>query len=489
MGSPVSYPTIKLPRAAVRAATATRSGAATQAANCPIFNISWGDAARFCNWLQNGQPTGAEGPGTTETGAYTLNGATDNTSLMAVTRNTGATYFIPSENEWYKAAYYKGGSTNAGYWTYPTQSNTSAGQCVARRRQTTPTTPSGTPTTLRPVNRSDAGRGVFGVTGAVRHVRYGRRRLGNGTKPSTAAFAVCVAGLGPRTTTPLVSSRTGRQWLPDELVLHHWLPRSQRSRALHHRALACRFHRPVSLRLAAAGEVSHRARRGNPTGRSNGWPVSFACCHFNSANIRSSWSVRLSMCACHLPSASLGRRALARIILRLHWPEGLARGDRNLPSLALRASVAPSLRPRLQQRRYLNARRVDADVDGAGVPGVERSAAEGLISAVDVRCVEAAVVAKDDPAGPAPLRPTRANCSCGCRGAGPSARRTAAAPRPAGCPGPATPSRPSRESCGPDTLTASTRLLAFSHRLPAGLVRRVEHFEQAAVAAAQAVPA
>ena len=43
---------------------------------------------------------------------------------MAITRNAGATYFIPSENEWYKAAYYKGGGTNAGYWTYPTQSNT-----------------------------------------------------------------------------------------------------------------------------------------------------------------------------------------------------------------------------------------------------------------------------------------------------------------------------------------------------------------------------
>jgi hypothetical protein len=44
--------------------------------------------------------------------------------LTAITRNAGATYFIPSENEWYKAAYYKGGGTNAGYWLYPTQSNT-----------------------------------------------------------------------------------------------------------------------------------------------------------------------------------------------------------------------------------------------------------------------------------------------------------------------------------------------------------------------------
>jgi formylglycine-generating enzyme required for sulfatase activity len=93
--------------------------------NVPVFLINWGDAARFCNWLQNGQPTGPEGNGTTEAGAYTLSGATSNAALMAVTRNAGATYFIPSENEWYKAAYYdptlNGGA--GGYWTYPTKSN------------------------------------------------------------------------------------------------------------------------------------------------------------------------------------------------------------------------------------------------------------------------------------------------------------------------------------------------------------------------------
>src|SRR6185295_12195379 len=33
-------------------------------------------------------------------------------------------WLLPSESEWYKAAYYKGGSTNAGYWLYPFQSNT-----------------------------------------------------------------------------------------------------------------------------------------------------------------------------------------------------------------------------------------------------------------------------------------------------------------------------------------------------------------------------
>jgi formylglycine-generating enzyme required for sulfatase activity len=95
----------------------------SQAANCPMFYVTWGAATRFCNWLQNGQPTGAEGSGTTETGSYTLNGAMGDPALSAVTRNAGARYVIPTENEWYKAAYYKGGGTNAGYWTYSTQSD------------------------------------------------------------------------------------------------------------------------------------------------------------------------------------------------------------------------------------------------------------------------------------------------------------------------------------------------------------------------------
>lgn len=91
--------------------------------NYPVNMVDWGDAARFCNWLQNGQPKGSEGPGTTETGAYTLNGDTIGSTLANVQRNPGATYFLPSDNEWYKAAYYKGGGTNAGYWLFPTQSN------------------------------------------------------------------------------------------------------------------------------------------------------------------------------------------------------------------------------------------------------------------------------------------------------------------------------------------------------------------------------
>ena len=88
--------------------------------NFPVNYVSWGDAARFTNWLQNNEPSGPEGAGTTETGTYTLNGF----NFAGVTRSATATYFIPNENEWYKAAYYAGGGTNAPYWLYATQSNT-----------------------------------------------------------------------------------------------------------------------------------------------------------------------------------------------------------------------------------------------------------------------------------------------------------------------------------------------------------------------------
>jgi formylglycine-generating enzyme required for sulfatase activity len=91
--------------------------------NRPITYVSWFDAARFANWMQNGQ-----GSGDTETGAYTLVGG--QTSGTAPAKNLGAQFYIPTENEWYKAAYYKGGGTNAGYWDYATQSDTPPGNTV-----------------------------------------------------------------------------------------------------------------------------------------------------------------------------------------------------------------------------------------------------------------------------------------------------------------------------------------------------------------------
>ncbi len=87
-------------------------------ADRPVNYVSWGDAARFCNWLENGQPIGAQGLSTTEDGSYYLNGATSNAALLAVTREADATWVIPSEDEWYKAAYYDGASDV--YYDYPT---------------------------------------------------------------------------------------------------------------------------------------------------------------------------------------------------------------------------------------------------------------------------------------------------------------------------------------------------------------------------------
>jgi uncharacterized repeat protein (TIGR03803 family) len=88
----------------------------------PVVDVTWFDAIRFINWLDNGQ-----GNGNTETGAYTLLGGTTLPSnASAITRNPGAQWFLPSENEWYKAAYYDP-SLNVGaggYWSYPFKSNT-----------------------------------------------------------------------------------------------------------------------------------------------------------------------------------------------------------------------------------------------------------------------------------------------------------------------------------------------------------------------------
>ena len=88
-------------------------------ANRPANYVSWGDAARFSNWLHNGQPTGAQGLGTTEDGSYFLDGATSQGALVLITREADATWVIPSEDEWYKAAYHANDGATANYFDYP----------------------------------------------------------------------------------------------------------------------------------------------------------------------------------------------------------------------------------------------------------------------------------------------------------------------------------------------------------------------------------
>jgi hypothetical protein len=98
--------------------------------------VSWWNSARFANWVANGQPTGAQTSTTTENGAYNLaNWTSGDAPARNVTNpNTGATptYVIPTENEWYKAAFYSPvlNSGSGGYYTYATQSNANPGNVI-----------------------------------------------------------------------------------------------------------------------------------------------------------------------------------------------------------------------------------------------------------------------------------------------------------------------------------------------------------------------
>ncbi len=104
-------------------------------ANRPVNVVSWGDAARFANWLHNGQPTGAQDLTTTEDGAYDMTGThpyydpdgsiNDGYGLsaaqIAIGREADWKWAITSEDEWYKGAYYNPATSS--YFNYPTGSN------------------------------------------------------------------------------------------------------------------------------------------------------------------------------------------------------------------------------------------------------------------------------------------------------------------------------------------------------------------------------
>lgn len=77
----------------------------------PTANASWYEAAKFANWLTSGDAL---------QGAYQFS---DATTFTGVDRNAalstyGTVYVLPTEDEWYKAAYFK--SDGSGYTLYPT---------------------------------------------------------------------------------------------------------------------------------------------------------------------------------------------------------------------------------------------------------------------------------------------------------------------------------------------------------------------------------
>jgi len=100
--------------------------AALDWANRPVNWVSYWDACRFANWLHNNQPIGVQDAGTTETGAYTLNGYNGNDG-MTIQRNNNWKWAMSSEDEWYKAAYHKNDGVTGNYFDYPTSSNSMPG--------------------------------------------------------------------------------------------------------------------------------------------------------------------------------------------------------------------------------------------------------------------------------------------------------------------------------------------------------------------------
>jgi formylglycine-generating enzyme required for sulfatase activity len=90
----------------------------------PISNVSWTMAARYVNWLNNGQPTITSGTAAwntaLNTGAYTMADTRANTVSTVLPRALSTTpgltqkFFLPSANEWVKAAHYN--PAGAGSW-------------------------------------------------------------------------------------------------------------------------------------------------------------------------------------------------------------------------------------------------------------------------------------------------------------------------------------------------------------------------------------
>ena len=74
----------------------------------PVVFATWFSAARFVNWLSNGQSASAA---SMENGTYTLNNQTSG-AIPPRNQGSGVQIALPSRDEWYKAAYYEPGSAH-----------------------------------------------------------------------------------------------------------------------------------------------------------------------------------------------------------------------------------------------------------------------------------------------------------------------------------------------------------------------------------------
>ena len=110
---------------------ATASGMANVTAgpwtgNQPAATINWYEAAAFVNFLNTNSGKTAAYDLTFSSGSWSMALWSSEQAWTAggtnLYRNKDSFYFLPSENEWYKAAYYNAAGTN--YFLYPTGSDT-----------------------------------------------------------------------------------------------------------------------------------------------------------------------------------------------------------------------------------------------------------------------------------------------------------------------------------------------------------------------------
>jgi formylglycine-generating enzyme required for sulfatase activity len=152
--------------------------------------VSLYDAMRFANWMNNGQPRGMQDTATTEDGAYSM--TPENLQFDQVNRNALATTFLPSQNEWYKAAYFD--SASGSYFDYPYRTNTrsvcaqpgqtpNTGNC--NRAVNTTTAVGSYPTSVGPFGTLDQGGNVSEWTEA--HFALGERILRGGEFVDTSS--------------------------------------------------------------------------------------------------------------------------------------------------------------------------------------------------------------------------------------------------------------------------------------------------------------
>ena len=109
---------------------ATASGlvnvtAGADAGNRPAGNISWYEAAAFVNWMNTSTGKQAAYDLTFSGGSWSMNLWSSAQAWTAGGtnrfRHKDAFYFLPSEDEWYKAAYFNPAGAN--YFLYPTGSD------------------------------------------------------------------------------------------------------------------------------------------------------------------------------------------------------------------------------------------------------------------------------------------------------------------------------------------------------------------------------